>query len=497
MHSDEAGRRRYLAYALILAAALTAYAHHHIAQTIHQPSRLVAIDTLGFCWLAFSLIAAHTHIDVRPSRRQTRQLDERRVTVIVPLKNEDPTTFRALLDSLAAQSRLPQRLHIIDNGSTNTDCQRAFHQWAATSPAGMQVEYTVTGSIGKRAAQVLAFDADPTADIFVTLDSDTVLDPNAIAEGIAPFSRTDVTSVAGLLLCLNQSKNLLTRLVDLSFVMSFLNGRAAWSRLGSVVVNCGGLAFYRADVVRKYQDQYVTQTVWGRRVASGDDRMLTCYALLEGRTVIQERAIGYTLLPERMSHLVRQRIRWWRSFFWGGTWLIKTFPITKPAWGMVLWQFASFALYTFVLPLVLIVHPVETRGLAVPFLIYMAGLSYVRSVRYLVVRRPDQSYASQLGSFALAPLSSLLNVFLCSILQYAGLLTFLKTGWSTRATVEVGITGQPDLAPATVIGVQGTDPDAPTTPIPVITGATAPLAKLYDPITEITLETHLPRHART
>ncbi len=497
MHSDEAGRRRYLAYALILAAALTAYGHHHFAQTVHQPSRLVAIDTLGFLWLAFSLIAAHTHLDVRPSRRQIRQLDTRRATLVVPLKNEDPATFLALLHSVAGQSRLPQRLHVIDNGSSSDDCHRVFQQWAATAPAGMEVEYTVTGPVGKRAAQVLAFDADLTADIFVTLDSDTVLDPNAIAEGIAPFSRTDVTSVAGLLLCLNQSKNLLTRLIDLSFVMSFLNGRAAWSRLGSVVVNCGGLAFYRADVIRKYQAQYVTQTVWGRRVASGDDRMLTCYALLEGRTVIQERAIGYTLLPERMSHLVRQRIRWWRSFFWGGTWLIKTFPITKPAWGMVLWQFASFALYTFVLPLVLIVHPLETRSLTVPFLIYMAGLSYVRSVRYLVVRRPDQTYASQLASFALAPLSSLLNVFLCSILQYVGLFTFLKTGWSTRATVEVGIDGAPDLAPATVIGVEGADPDAVTMTVPVMADApTVPLAKQYDPVTEVTLETYLPRHAR-
>lgn len=488
MHLDEAGRRRYLAFALILAAALTAYANHHFARIVHSPSHLVAIDALGFCWLAFSLIAAHTHLDIRPSRRQARQLDTRRVTVVVPLKNEDPTTFRVLLDSLLAQSRLPQRLHVIDNGSSNSDCQHAFNDWTRTAPSGLEVEYTSTGPIGKRASQVIAFDADPGADIFVTLDSDTVLDPNAIAEGLAPFSRTDVTSVAGLLLSLNQGKNLLTRLVDLSFVMSFLNGRASWSRLGSVVVNCGGLAFYRADVVRKYRDPYLTQTVWGRRVASGDDRMLTCYALLEGRTVIQERSIGYTLLPENLSHLTRQRVRWWRSFFWGGGWLIKTFPLAKPAWWMVLWQFASFVLYTFVLPLILIVHPVETRGLAIPFVAYMAGLSYIRSVRYLVVRRPDQSYWSQLLTFALAPLSSLLNVYLCSILQYAGLLTFLKTGWSTRAHVEVSIGEAPDLAPATVIGVEGTDPDA----APLQEAPTVHLAKPLDPLTDATLEMRLP-----
>jgi hyaluronan synthase len=380
--------------------------------------------------------------------------------------NEDPTTFRALLDSLAGQSRLPQRLHVVDNGSTNDDCQHVFATWALTAPAGIELEYTVVGKVGKRAAQVIAFDADPAADLFVTLDSDTVLDPHALREGVAPFSRTDVTSVAGLLLSLNQGKNLLTRLVDLSFVMSFLNGRAAWSRLGSVVVNCGGLAFYKAEVVRKYRDEYLTQTVWGRRVASGDDRMLTCFSLLEGRTVMQERSIGYTLMPENLWHLTRQRVRWWRSFWWGGGWLIMRFPPTKAAWWMVLWQFASFGLYTFVLPVVLFVHPVETRGFALPFVVYTASLAYVRSVRYLVVRRPEQSYASQLFTFALAPLSSLLNLFLCSALQYAGLATFLKTGWSTRASVEVSIGQAPDLTPATVIGVDGDDEDAVLLPVP-------------------------------
>jgi hyaluronan synthase len=467
---DEAGRRRYLAFALILAAALTAYAHHHIARLTHSPGQIIVIDALGFTWLALSLLASHTHRDIRPSRRQARQLDERRVTVVVPLHNEDPATFRALLDSVTAQSRLPQRLHVIDNGSANDDCHRVFDEWARSAPTGLEIAYDTTGPIGKRAAQVIGFDADLAADVFVTLDSDTVLDPNAISEGLAPFSRTDTTSVAGLLLALNHDRSLLTRLVDLSFVMSFLNGRSSWSRLGSVVVNCGGLAFYRADVVRKYQDAYLTQTVWGRRVASGDDRMLTCYALLEGRTVIQERAVGYTLMPEKVSHLTRQRVRWWRSFFWGGGWLIQRFPLSKPAWWMVLWQFASFLLYTAVLPTVFILHPLQAGGLAVPFLIYLAGLSYLRSMRYLIIRRPDQTYRSQLLTFAIAPLSSLLNLYLCSVLQYAGLCTFLKTGWSTRQNVEVSI----DAAPAAVLADDDT--------------VRIPLVKLRDLDSETTLQ---------
>ncbi|TMR10505.1 glycosyltransferase [Nonomuraea turkmeniaca] len=452
MHLDEAGRRRYLGFALVLGAVLTAYAHHHVARVVDHPSHLVAIDAFAFCWLAFAAITAHTHVDVRPSAQQAKLLGGRRVTVVVPLFNEDPKTFRALLDSVAGQSRLPQRLHVIDNGSTNNDCRLVFDDWALTRPLDLEVRYDVTGRIGKRRAQAVAFDADPDADIFCTMDSDTVLDRNAVREGIAPFARADITGVAALLLGLNQRKNMLTRLVDLSFVMSFLNGRASWSRVGSVVVNCGALSFYRADVIRKYREAYLTQTVCGRPVVTGDDRMLTGYAVLEGRTVIQERSVGYTLLPENLSHLTRQRVRWWRSWFWGGGWLIQMCPLTKPAWWLVLWQFASFVLGTLALPLLMIRHPAEAGQLAVPFLGFAVLAAYIRTVRYLIVRRPDMTYRQQLLRFAMAPLSSLVNLYLCTVLQYVGLLTFLKTGWSTRQAVEVSIGAAPDLGTATEPG---------------------------------------------
>ncbi|MBA2946958.1 glycosyltransferase [Streptomyces himalayensis] len=450
----QTGRRRCLAVSLVSAAALTAYAHHHLTRIVHEPSRLVAIDALAFCWLAFTLIAAHTHRDVRLTGGQARRLDDRRVTVVVPVFNEDPKTFRALLESVGRQSRLPQRLHVVDNGSTDSDCRVVFDDWVRTAPTRLEVRYDATGRVGKRRAQAVAFDADPEADIFCTVDSDTVLDPHAIREGIAPFSRADITSVAGLLLGLNHAQNLLTRLVDLSYVMSFLNGRSSTSRLGSVVVNCGGLAFYRADVVRKYQHAYVTQTVWGRPVSSGDDRMLTGYSLLEGRTVIQERSVAYTLLPDNLSHLTRQRLRWWRSFFWGGGWLIRTCPVSKPGWWLVLWQFAGFVLNSYAFPVVLIVHVSEAGRLALPFLGYVALLSYLRSMRYFTLRRPDQTRLQQLMIFTMAPFSTLLNLYVCTVLQYAGLATFLKTGWSTRQTVEVSLGAVPEVGARTVPGAE-------------------------------------------
>lgn len=426
--------------AIFMVATVVALANYHWVQAETSRAALVAINLLGFGWIALSLASSFVHGSIKTDGRQQDALDRMRVSVVVPVYNEDPEVFRAMLESLATQTRPVQKLHVVDDGSTSDDCSRVFDEWAATNaPEGLEAVYTRIPNSKKRHAQGVAFHQDTEADVWVTLDSDTVLDPRAIEEGVKPFSRPKIMAVAGLLVALNDNKNLLTRLTDLGFTMSFLNGRASWSLMRSVVVSCGGLALYRGEVVRKYLDAYLSQTVWGRKVASGDDRMLTCYALQEGQTVLQESALGYTLMPENLSHLTRQRVRWWRSFFWGGGWLIQNFPVFRVAWWLVAWQFVSFALFSFALPTVLVLGPLRTGHVPWEFFLYTSLLSYVRSIRFLAFKRSDRSPAHRFCTWLMAPVSSVLHLYLCSVLQYVGLATFLKTGWSTRQTVEVGI----------------------------------------------------------
>jgi hyaluronan synthase len=446
---EQRGRIGYMAAALGMVAAVMALADYHWLQAEQSLNVLIAINVFGFGWITFSLLASFTHKDIRTTGRQQAQLDSLRVSVVVPVYNEDPKVFRAMLDSVLAQTRKVQRLHVVDDGSKTDECWRVFRLWAKTAPLDMEVEFSRIENSKKRHAQSVAFHADTKADVWVTLDSDTVLDPNAILEGLKPFSRPKVTAVAGLLVTLNDDKNLLTRMTDLGFTMSFLNGRASWSLLRSVVVSCGGLAFYRGWVVRKYLGAYLTQTVWGKKVVSGDDRMMTCYALQEGHTVLQEGSMGYTLTPENLSHLTRQRIRWWRSFFWGGGWLIQNFSVFKPAWWLVAWQFVSFVLFTFALPVVLLVGPIRTQHIPWEFFVYTGVLSYISSIRFLALKRPDRSTAYRFCTWLMAPLSSLLHMYLCAVLQYVGLATFMKTGWGTRAEVEVAASVEPkDAVPA-------------------------------------------------
>lgn len=432
--------RWYPVVGVLVGLSLLYLAIYH-ADQLSIPAWRIPVIMLSFVWLVIIIVAAHFN---RPVRGPAPNM---RVGVVIPSHNEDPEMLKAMLASLDIQSVLPIAVYFVENGETNGEAKEIFTSWQQQTHIP-RTYFIHREEAGKRPAQVVAFEQErdqpnPVA-IFVTVDGDTELDPIAIHEGLKPFADPSVMSVAGLLIGKNRDRNLLTRILDIGFVSSFMNGRAAWSSFGSVAVNCGGLAFYRSWVVWKYLHEYANQTLFGKPVNSGDDRMLTAFAALEGRTVFQETSVAYTLLPVNMGHLTRQRGRWWRSFWWGGIWLIRRFSPTRAIWWLVASQYVTFALYAVMFPLILIVDPIMNRQFPWLFFVYITGLSYIRSARTLAVGRSDQTLTSQLLSFVLlSPLVTILNLWLCTLLQWWGLVTFYETDWRTRQKVEVGLTPAP------------------------------------------------------
>jgi hyaluronan synthase len=428
--------RWYPLVAILVSACLIGLAVYHVNQ-LTIPAWRIPVIMVSFLWMCITIVAAFFN---RPVRGPAPDL---KVGVVIPSRNEDPAMLKAMLASLDVQSILPVSVYFVENGESNGEAERIFREWARQTRIPRTV-FMYRREAGKRDAQAAAFaqllEEARDVDVVCTMDSDTELDPLAILEGLKPFGDPEVTSVAGLLVGKNRATNWLTRIVDMGFVSSFMNGRAAWSSFGSVAVNCGGLAFYRSWVIKKYLPEYVNQTLLNRKVNSGDDRMLTAYAALEGRTLFQETSVGKTLLPENMSHLTRQRGRWWRSFWWGGLWLIRRFRPTRAIWWLVASQYVTFTLYSAMFPLILIYDPIRHTRFPWVFFVYIAGISYLRSARTLAVNRPDQSLKSQLLNFTfIPPLVTLLNLWLCTVLQWWGLLTFYVTDWRTRQQVEVGL----------------------------------------------------------
>lgn len=445
-------RRHWALIGGLLLLSCAVVATRHFGQFVTgQASAFIFVAYLSFTYLALNLWMAHSHEDVvTTDPAGVAYLAGLRVIIVMPVYNEDPETFRQALESIAAQSRPVQCLHVVDDGSRTDACAREMERFVEAHPE-LECRYTYVRNNGKREAQAVAFRSDPAADVFVTMDSDTLLDRRAIENGLQPFADARIMSVAGMLVGLNRRHSLLTRLVDLGYTNSTLNTRAFHSRLRSVCVNQGPLAFYRAFVPRKYLDVYLNHTFLGRRVVSGDDRMLTNFSLLEGRTVLQQSSVAATLLPTSLSHLTRQRIRWSRSFFRGGMWLIRHLPPTRTAWWLMAWRYVTFCLFTVMYPTILLIQPITEGFLPVAFFVYVGLLSYAKSVRYLTMPRHDESLRSQVLTYLMAPLSTVLHLYLSTLLRYVGLLTVHSTGWGTRASVEVGVAPAAAPVPAAVV----------------------------------------------
>lgn len=426
-------RKWYWLIAVVIFAYLSFLALYHWDQ-LGIPTIRIPIIMISFVWLVLTLSVAHFN---KPYRSKP---GKHGVAVIVPNHNEDPGMFRQMLESVAKQTYPPHVLYIVENGASDGRCREVFDYWAATQTTIAHAVMAYNAKPSKRNAQYVALRSPEVemCDIITTIDGDTELAPDAIENGLRPFRDPDITAVAGLLIGKNRAHNLLSKVIDLGFVSSFMNGRASWSVLNSVAVNCGGLAFYRAWAIRLHLEHYVNQTVCGAKVNTGDDRMFTGYAALHGKTVFQETSVAYTLLPVNLSHLTRQRGRWWRSWWWGGLWLIRSFSPRRAIWWLVASQIVNFTLYALMIPLILVVDPIHTHHFPWEFFLYVFGLSYIRMARTLKVRRPDQSTVNQLLTYLLcSPLVSLLNIWICAVLQVWGLLTFKETGWKTRQKIEV------------------------------------------------------------
>jgi hyaluronan synthase len=379
----------------------------------------------------FTIIGSWLHRDYKGSR-----LSGKHVGVVIPIYNEDPKMLMLCLESLIKQTRPPDSIWIIDDGSTNADCYNAATKFKLDHKE-TDIRVIHKENSGKREAQKKAFDLCP-ADVWITVDSDTQLESTAIENILGPFEDPEVGAVAGRLHGFNWDTNWLTRIIDIEFTGSFVTGRASSSVIGSVVVTCGGLAAYRGDLIMNNLDDYMNETFMGKKVMAGDDRRLTQYALKDyGRAVYQNSAVGWTLLPERWSHLIRQRVRWSASWYRGTAWCLWNLSPKQPAWWLVLVQAIAFLIFTFSLPYIVFKSAFIGIGLFLFYTVWSIMLSMIRAMKLLTVERADMSTKQIMLSVLLAPAVSVLYFFVLNPIRWYSLIKVFELDWSTRQEVEV------------------------------------------------------------
>jgi len=391
-----------------------------------------------FSFLSFTGIIVLSYLE-KPFKER-RKFDRDNIVVIVPIFNEDPKIVRRSLESILDQTRKPDKIFIVDDGSTVVD-YTSTRVWLKKKAKeyGVKVIFKRQKNTGKRGAQALAVRNTPEATIYVTVDSDSLLDNCAIAEGKKPFISPKVSAVAGVFLILNNKKNFLTRLTDLIYVTGQLVDRSSMSFLNSVLVNSGSLSFYRASVVRNNLDLYLNEKFLNMDVHISDDSMLTFFALQEGKTVQQTTAITFSLMPERMSHHVRQLVRWQRGSFIRSFWRIKYLPIFSWGFFRQVLSWVNQMVTSIVFLLIIFAQVIDLNiNIILTFVLVAVATNYIQAFKYLTIERSDESFAYRIITFIFfTPFIFLWSAFIYRPLRLFSMITCLKSGWGTRKEVEV------------------------------------------------------------
>ena len=153
-------------------------------------------------------------------------------------------------------------------------------------------------------AEALNFGLEHLRDeeIFVGIDADTVIAPDAISRLVPHFLNPKVGAVAGNAKVGNRV-NLWTRWQALEYITSQNFERRALNMLGAVSVVPGAIGAWRISAVRE-AGGYHTDTV-------AEDADLTMALLRRGyRVEYEDLALAYTEAPINANGLMRQRFRW-------------------------------------------------------------------------------------------------------------------------------------------------------------------------------------------
>jgi hyaluronan synthase len=212
-------------------------------------------------WIGYRERAAARHEDAPP------------LTVIIPAYNEGEMVERTI-ESCAAASHPRDRLEIIAVDDGSLDDTWVYIERAARRHPGLVTPIRFDRNRGKRAALAAGFER-ARGEVLVTIESDSLIEPQTLLAIAGPFRDARVGAVAGRVVVLNRKAGLIPKMRQVRFTLAFDFLRSVQSTYGSVYCCSGALAAYRACLVRQLMPNWLAQRFLGVGCTIGEDRALT------------------------------------------------------------------------------------------------------------------------------------------------------------------------------------------------------------------------------
>lgn len=265
-------------------------------------------------WYVMALVV---YDDLKKGKRKLHPISGELISVIIPSYNEKMDLFAKTLISVI-RAKGNKEIIIIDDGSITESkwLVKLFeHSYRFGGPT-IKI-HIFPKNHGKREALHYAVThlVNPSSMCVVTIDSDTILDRNALLQIAAPLRDSSIGATTGDVQLLNEKQNLLTRMVGTYYWMGLNIYKKAQSGLGIVVCCSGCLSAYRTSLVKEIIDEFNNQYFLGEKATHSEDRHLTNLILKRGYKVVYiPEAVSYTETPATIKSFCRQQLRWKRGF---------------------------------------------------------------------------------------------------------------------------------------------------------------------------------------
>ncbi|HVA16097.1 MAG TPA: glycosyltransferase, partial [Candidatus Dormibacteraeota bacterium] len=218
------------------------------------------------------------------------------VTVLIPAYNEEAVIVGTVRSALASRYDKLEII-VIDDGSTDQTSDRVLESFAHDP----RVRLIRQANYGKSAALNHAL-GEATGEVIVTIDADTIVDPDAVPRLVRHFANPRVGAVAGNVKVMNRNR-WLTRWQALEYITSQNLEKRAFDLLNCIPVVPGAVGAWRAEAMRACGG-FAGDTV-------AEDTDLTLMIRRHGWKILyDEDAIGHTEVPDTVETLIRQRFRW-------------------------------------------------------------------------------------------------------------------------------------------------------------------------------------------
>jgi cellulose synthase/poly-beta-1,6-N-acetylglucosamine synthase-like glycosyltransferase len=362
------------------------------------------------------------------------------VTAVIPMFNEGSAikeTLQSLLDSTYPHNKL--RIVCIDDCSTDDSYEQA-REIARKSGGRLKVIRNRV-NLGKRRSIIRAV-READSEIIVSVDSDVVVDKDAIHQLVRRFTDERIAAVGGWVDVRNKHDNWLTRMQVVKYWYGyFFLKNLEWS-FRRVMCLSGCLTAYRRRVLIELEPLLEERSVLGVPIKYGEDRFLTRQIVKAGYlTTMTLEARCRTFVPTTLGAYFSQQLRWRRS------------NIIDYAGGFShIWRLNPIiAIHFFSLFALLLVYPLAIIRALIGFRFFsMLTLHVAILVIFGVVYRyRTRRFAPEerVGVFAFAPLTFLMPITY-ALLTPLALFTLDTANWETRGHEDANLEPTPSPAEA-------------------------------------------------